>query len=95
METGPRGLRVDGHSFCVPFGFIADDGTPRHAITLGLNPADNPKLLHRLSMGREIRKDADFMPKLLEQAGARQVPIMVFVGNRHCIQIHSGPVNIG
>ncbi len=32
------------------------------------------------------------LPKLLEQAGARQVPIMVFVGNRHCIQIHSGPV---
>ncbi|WP_298183274.1 ChuX/HutX family heme-like substrate-binding protein [uncultured Pseudomonas sp.] len=32
------------------------------------------------------------LPKLLEQAGAREVPIMVFVGNRHCIQIHSGPV---
>jgi putative hemin transport protein len=33
------------------------------------------------------------LPKLLEQAGARDVPIMVFVGNRHCIQIHSGPVS--
>jgi len=33
------------------------------------------------------------LPKLMEQAGARQVPIMVFVGNRHCIQIHSGPVS--
>jgi putative hemin transport protein len=32
------------------------------------------------------------LPRLLEAAGARQVPIMVFVGNRHCIQIHSGPV---
>ena len=32
------------------------------------------------------------LPKLLEEAGAREVPIMVFVGNRHCIQIHSGPV---
>ncbi|WP_397377360.1 hemin-degrading factor [Pseudomonas sp.] len=30
---------------------------------------------------------------LLEQAGAREVPIMVFVGNRHCIQIHTGPVS--
>jgi len=33
------------------------------------------------------------LPTLLEQAGAREVPIMVFVGNRHCIQIHSGPVS--
>jgi putative hemin transport protein len=32
------------------------------------------------------------LPRLLEQAGEAQVPIMVFVGNRHCIQIHSGPV---
>lgn len=30
---------------------------------------------------------------LLEQAAAREVPIMVFVGNRHCIQIHTGPVS--
>ncbi|WP_341304813.1 ChuX/HutX family heme-like substrate-binding protein [Pseudomonas sp. TMP25] len=36
--------------------------------------------------------DVRELPKLLEQAGAREVPIMVFVGNRHCIQIHSGPV---
>lgn len=36
--------------------------------------------------------DVHELPKLLEQAGAREVPIMVFVGNRHCIQIHSGPV---
>lgn len=32
------------------------------------------------------------LPRLLEQAGAIEVPLMVFVGNRHCIQIHSGPV---
>lgn len=32
------------------------------------------------------------LPRLLEQAGASEVPLMVFVGNRHCIQIHSGPV---
>ena len=29
---------------------------------------------------------------LFEEAAARQVPIMVFVGNPHCIQIHTGPV---
>ena len=33
------------------------------------------------------------LPRLLEEAGAREVPIMVFVGNRHCIQIHTGPVH--
>ncbi|WP_430472558.1 hemin-degrading factor [Zestomonas insulae] len=32
------------------------------------------------------------LPKLMETAGTEEVPIMVFVGNRHCIQIHSGPV---
>ncbi|HBX57911.1 hemin-degrading factor [Pseudomonas sp. UBA2684] len=32
------------------------------------------------------------LPSLLEQAAAHEVPLMVFVGNRHCIQIHSGPV---
>ena len=44
--------------------------------------------------GREWAEPVDVreLPKLLEQAGAREVPIMVFVGNRHCIQIHSGPV---
>lgn len=30
------------------------------------------------------------LPDLLSEAAARQVPVMVFVGNRHCIQIHSG-----
>lgn len=28
----------------------------------------------------------------MEQAASSELPIMVFVGNRHCIQIHSGPV---
>jgi putative hemin transport protein len=32
------------------------------------------------------------LPKLMETAGATEVPLMVFVGNRHCIQIHSGLV---
>lgn len=33
------------------------------------------------------------LPKVMEQAGERQVPIMVFVGNQHCIQIHTGTVS--
>nr|NLU58842.1 hypothetical protein [Pseudomonas sp. BIGb0427] len=44
------------NGFCVPYGFIADDGAPRHAITLGFTPADNPKLLHRLSMSNDDEK---------------------------------------
>ena len=34
----------------------------------------------------------ELLPELLVEAGKAQVPIMVFVGNQHCIQIHSGPV---
>ncbi|WXL27018.1 ChuX/HutX family heme-like substrate-binding protein [Ectopseudomonas mendocina] len=33
------------------------------------------------------------LPNVLETAGERQVPVMVFVGNQHCIQIHTGPVS--
>lgn len=35
----------------------------------------------------------DALPGLFERAAATKVPIMVFVGNRHCIQIHTGPVS--
>ncbi len=34
----------------------------------------------------------DSMRKMLTLASERQVPIMVFVGSRGCIQIHTGPV---
>ncbi|BCX69230.1 hemin-degrading factor [Pseudomonas izuensis] len=33
------------------------------------------------------------LTKVIEAAGQGEVPIMVFVGNKHCIQIHSGPVS--
>ena len=39
---------------------------------------------------REVSSDA--IRGVLEQASAREVPIMCFVGNKGCIQIHSGPV---
>lgn len=32
------------------------------------------------------------LPRLLEAAGTNQLPIMIFVGNAHCIQIHTGTV---
>ena len=34
----------------------------------------------------------DAVVRMLELAAAKQAPIMCFVGNRGCIQIHSGPV---
>lgn len=63
--------------FCLPFGFIADDGAAPHSITLGFSPVNNPHLPHRLSMGGEYRKGADLMRKLLEQVGDRRFPILV------------------
>lgn len=44
--------------------------------------------------GREWAEPLDVteLPGLLEAAGQAAAPIMVFVGNQHCIQIHSGPV---
>lgn len=35
----------------------------------------------------------DALSGLFERAAAAELPIMVFVGNRHCIQIHTGPVS--
>lgn len=45
--------------------------------------------------GREWAEPLDCteLPKLMEGAASGEVPIMAFVGNQHCIQIHSGPVN--
>src|SRR5690606_16590615 len=33
------------------------------------------------------------LPGVMTEAAATQLPIMVFVGNRHCIQIHTGPLH--
>jgi len=37
--------------------------------------------------------EVEALPPLLEAAAEREVPIMAFVGNRHCIQIHSGKIH--
>lgn len=47
----------------------------------------------RLAEGEHAdRVGNDTISRLLEEAGRTQVPIMVFVGNPGCIQIHTGPV---
>lgn len=35
----------------------------------------------------------DDLPRLLETAATHRVPLMVFVGNPHCIQIHTGTIS--
>jgi len=48
----------------------------------------------RLAGGdRAFRVNYDHFTKLLEKAAEREVPIMVFVANRGCIQIHTGLVH--
>jgi len=37
--------------------------------------------------------DPEALPTMLETAAEREVPIMAFVGNRYCIQIHSGTIH--
>ncbi|MDD1005854.1 hypothetical protein M5G26_29390, partial [Pseudomonas sp. TNT2022 ID642] len=36
--------------FCLPFGFIADDGKAHYSITMAWHPTDNPNLLYSLSL---------------------------------------------
>lgn len=54
--------------------------------------------LHRLSAFELVDADlawkleADTVPALLRLAASEELPIMCFVGNHGCIQIHSGPI---
>lgn len=76
LRTAWSGLK-DTHQF---FGLLKKHGTTR---TQALRLA-----------GREWAEPLEVteLPRLLEAAGQAEAPIMVFVGNQHCIQIHSGPV---
>ena len=67
------------NGFCIPYGFIADDGTPRHGITLGFTPLDNDKLLHRLSMGDDGEKAVELVPMLLARLIANPFPHLMSV----------------
>lgn len=50
--------------FCLPFGFIADNGTTDYAITLAWHPVNNPNLLYSLSLGNDIDKANKLLPML-------------------------------
>lgn len=42
--------------------------------------------------GYAIKVESDRLRRMLELAAAQETPIMVFIGNRGCLQIHTGPV---
>ena len=76
FQDGWRALK-DTHEF---FGLLR-----RHAIS-------RMQAMRLAPEGHVHTAGADAGARLLEAAASRQVPIMVFAGNRGCIQIHSGPV---
>lgn len=67
----------DTHEF---FGMLGKHGVGRHQ-AMRLAPEEFVKQV-----------DNDILRKALTMAAERNVPIMVFVGNRGCIQIHTGEV---
>ncbi|MBF6035948.1 hypothetical protein H8F23_22090 [Pseudomonas sp. P155] len=50
--------------FCLPFGFIADDGKAHYSITMAWHPTDNPNLLYSLSLSDDIGKALNLLPVL-------------------------------
>lgn len=68
---------TDTHQF---FGML-------RALKLGRQQA-----LHMVGQDYAWRVDNDALSAMLHHAVEEQAPIMCFVGNRGCIQIHSGPI---
>lgn len=77
LREGWRALR-DVHNFR---HLLKDAGAERHQAL---------RLVGR-DYAEEVRPDA--LLRVLNLAADRDVPIMVFVGNRGCVQIHTGPVS--
>ncbi|WP_282354125.1 T6SS immunity protein Tli4 family protein [Pseudomonas sp. PS01303] len=50
--------------FCLPFGFIADDGKAHYSITMAWHTTDNPNLLYSLSLSDDIGKALNLLPVL-------------------------------
>lgn len=76
FQTAWKNIK-DTHEF---FGMLGKHGVGRHQ-AMRLAPEDFVKQV-----------DNDILRKALTMASERNVPIMVFVGNRGCIQIHTGEV---
>lgn len=76
FQTAWKNIK-DTHEF---FGMLGKHGVGRHQ-AMRLAPEEFVKQV-----------DNDILRKALTMASERNVPIMVFVGNRGCIQIHTGEV---
>jgi hypothetical protein len=50
--------------FCLPFGFIADNGRENYAVTLAWHPTKNPRLLYSLNLSNESDKALKLLPLL-------------------------------
>ncbi|MFS2159536.1 hypothetical protein ACCD10_19570 [Pseudomonas sp. Pseusp122] len=50
--------------FCIPFGFIADNGKEPYSVTMAWHPVDNHELLYSLSLSSSIDKAMDLLPML-------------------------------
>ncbi len=78
--------------FCLPFGFIADDGKPHYSITMAWHPTNTPDTLYSLSLSDDIGKALNLLPVLASPiqgnpfpaAGAIQTfgPTSVQIGTR-------------
>ena len=83
-DIDAEGLRAnwaalqDVHDF---FGMLKDFGVARE------------QAFRLVGEGFAYRVTPGGVEQMLRQAAAAALPIMVFVGNRGCIQIHTGPVN--
>ena len=71
----------DTHDF---YPLLREHGVTRHQ-ALRLADGEAPELARRVG--------ADAHRRVLEAAVDRELPIMVFVGSRGCVQIHTGPVH--
>lgn len=76
FQAGWLGLR-DTHEF---FPLLREHGVTR------------TQALRLAPEGHAIAVDLDAITRVLERAAATETPIMVFVGNPGCIQIHTGPI---
>lgn len=63
--------------FCLPFGYISDNGTDNYAITLAWHPINNSNLLYSLSLSNKSDKGIKLLPLLTSSMFANPFPSAV------------------
>lgn len=91
-----------------PVAELADEQIDVESLRLGWAQLKDPHHFfaflktHRTSRSQALRLGGrqwaeplatDALTALFEKAAVEELPFMVFVGNRHCVQIHTGPVS--